>query len=592
VGASAVRLLLALALALPLASCRPRAAPAPPVDAAREAPFVDITAAAGIRFRHVTGGTPPLNILETAGAGGAMFDADGDGLLDLFLVNGRYRDGRPEAQQPHHALYRNNGAAGAGPVRFTDVTARAGVGGHGYGMGCAVADVDGDGHLDLYVTQYGANVLYHNNGDGTFTDITRRAGVAAGGWSTSAAFADYDGDGYLDLYVTRYLVFTPQAQQLCRVEGVEVACPPRYYQGQSGILYHNNGDGTFRDVSRAAGVLHPDGKGLGCLWWDYDDDGRPDLYLANDGVANNLYHNDGGGHFTDVALTSGTAYGPTGSAEASMGVDAGDYDRDGRLDLFVGNFQNETDALYHNDGHDRFTYATAAAGLAEASLPMLTFGVGFLDYDNDGWPDLFAANGHVQDAIARIDPLCQFPQPRQLFRNAGGGRGGGPVRFVDVSAAAGPALTEPAVGRGAAFGDIDNDGAVDILVTNNGGRPMLLRNEVGTRRHWLSLRLVGRAPNRDAVGARVRLRASGALQVREVRAGSSYASSSDFRLFFGLGDRTAAEEIEVRWPDGRRTLLRGVAGDRQVIVREEDLVGSALPRRHGDTEKDTRREAE
>jgi hypothetical protein len=556
-GLAAIRLLLAVATAIPLASCRPRVAHTPPVAPPRDAPFIDITAAAGIRFQHVTGGSPPLNILETTGAGGALFDADGDGFLDVFLVNGRHRDSRAEDQQPHHALYHNNGDG-----TFTDVTARAGVGGTGYGMGCAVADVDGDGDLDLYVTQYGGNVLYRNNGDGTFTDITRRAGVAAGGWSTSAAFADYDGDGHLDLYVTRYLIFTPQVQQLCRVEGVEIACPPRYYRGQSGILYHNKGDGTFRDVSRAAGVLHPDGKGLGCLWWDFDDDGRPDLYLANDGVANNLYHNEGGGRFTDVALASGAAYGPGGSAEGSMGVDAGDYDRDGRFDLFIGNFQNETDALYHNDGSARFTYATAATGLADASLPTLTFGVGFLDYDSDGWPDLFAANGHVQDAIARIDPLCRFLQPRQLFRNVGGGR------FVDVSAAAGPAITEPAVGRGAAFGDIDNDGDVDILVTNNGGRPMLLRNEVGMRRHGLSLRLVGHAPNRDAVGARVRLRAGGALQIREVRAGSGYASASDLRLFFGLGDRAAADAIEVRWPDGRRTLLRGVHGDRTITVRE------------------------
>jgi hypothetical protein len=568
---------LAAALALTLSACDRR--PQPPVaNSTREPhPFIDVTAAAGIRFQHVTGGSPPLNILETAGAGGALFDADGDGWLDVFLVSGGYRDGRPAAQQPRDALYHNNGDG-----TFSEVTARSGIGG-GYGMGCAVGDVDGDGDLDLYVTRYGANSLYRNNGDGTFTDVTRRAGVAAGGWSTSAAFADMDGDGDLDLYVARYLEFTPRSQQLCAVQGIDVACPPRYYPGQSGILYRNNGDGTFSDVTRASGVLHPEGKGLGCLWLDYDDDGDPDLYIANDGVANNLYRNDGGGRFTDVALEMGAAYGPLGNAEGSMGVDAGDVDGDGRLDLFVGNFQNETDALYRNEG-SRFSYATEAAGLGEASLPTLTFGVGLLDYDNDGRSDLFAVNGHVQDAIARIDPLCSFAQTRQLFHNEGDGR------FQDVTATAGPALTTPAVGRGAAFGDWDNDGDVDILVTNNGGAPMLLRNEGGNRNHWLTLKLVGRGRNRDAVGAGVRLRAGQSVQVREVRSGYSYASASDLRLHFGLGARTVVEEIVVRWPDGTRTVHRNLAAGRLVVLSQTVRRTKNETRRHGDTEREARRE--
>jgi hypothetical protein len=551
-------------LALLLAGCTahpPPAAPPPPT-AADPAPFVDVAAAAGVRFRHVTGGEPPLNILQTAGAGGALFDADGDGRLDLFLVNGRHLDGRREKEPPRHALYRNNGDG-----TFTDVTARAGLGG-GYGMGCAVADVDGNGHLDLYVTHYGPNTLYRNNGDGTFTDVTARAGVAAGGWSTSAAFADMDGDGDLDLYVARYLRFAPgESRELCEVEGIKVACPPRYYEGQSGILYRNNRDGTFTDVTRASGVTHTEGKGLGCLWWDADDDGDMDLYIANDGVANNLYRNDGTGRFTDVALLSGAALSPAGGAEGSMGVDAGDVDGDGRFDLFIGNFQNETSALYRNDGEMRFTYATAEWGLAEATFPALTFGVGFLDYDNDGWPDLFAANGHVQDAIERIDPQCTFSQPRQLFRNLGSGR------FADVSAQAGPGIMTPAVGRGAAFGDWDDDGDVDILVTNNGGPAMLLRNEVGRRRHWLSLRLVGRAPNRDAIGARVRLRAGGRTQVREVRSGGSYASASDFRLHFGLGDASTADSLEIHWPDGAVTRHRDLPADRRLTLRQDDRGG-------------------
>jgi hypothetical protein len=521
-------------------------------------PFLDVTATAGVRFEHVTGGEPPLNILETAGAGGALFDVDGDGWLDLFLVNGRYRDGRPEPDQPRHALYRNNGDG-----TFRDVTATSGLG-SGYGMGCAVADTDGDGDRDLYVTQYGKNLLYRNDGGGKFTDVTARAGVAAQGWSTSAAFADMDGDGDLDLYVARYLRFTPgSTRELCDVEGVQVACPPRYYEGQSGILYRNNGDGTFADVTAASGVTHPEGKGLGCLWWDPDDDGDEDLYIANDGVANNLYRNDGKGRFTDVALVAGAAYSPSGSAEGSMGVDAGDANGDGRLDLYIGNFQNETDALYRNEGDGRFTYATAETGLADATYPTLTFGVGFLDYDNDGWLDLLAVNGHVQDAIARIDPNAAFPQPRQLFRNQGEGR------FVDVSAEAGPAILAPAVGRGAAFGDWDNDGDMDVVVTNNGGSAMLLRNEAPRQHHWLSLRLIGRAPNRDAIGARVRLKAGGKVQVRSVRSGGSYASASDPRLHFGLGDAATVDAVEIRWPGGAVTRHRNLPTDRQITLSQD-----------------------
>jgi hypothetical protein len=409
------------------------------------APFTDVTKTSGITFRHSPGGKSPLTILQTAGAGCAFLDYDGDGWPDVFLVgSGREREGAPL-----HALYRNNHNG-----TFTDVTARAGVGGSDYGMGCAVGDYDGDGDLDLYVTCYGTNALYRNNGDGTFTEVAAHAGVATHGWSTSAAFADYDGDGRLDLYVGRYLVFNASTPQFCPRKGVPLSCSPTLYDAEYGVLYHNNGDGTFTDVTERTGVKSA-GKTLGVVWADYDGDGRPDLFVANDNAPNNLFHNDGGGRFHDVAVASGIAYGPQGSAQASMGVDCGDYDGDGRLDFVFTNFQNEGAGLYHNEGRTGFLAMADRAGLLAATLPVLGFGTGFLDFDNDGHPDLFIANGHVQDAIQRVDPGCSFAQPRQLLRNRGDGT------FEDLTAASGSALTAPAVGRGVALGHEHTNGHVE-----------------------------------------------------------------------------------------------------------------------------------
>jgi hypothetical protein len=478
-------------------------------------------------------------------------------------VNGRYLDGRPEAQQPHNALYRNNGDG-----TFAEVTARAGVGGAGYGMGCAVADYDGDGWPDIYVTNYGPNALYHNNRDGTFTDVAARAGVLAGGWSTCAAWADFDGDGWLDLFVGRYVVFGSSQRQLCEVRGVPLACPPSYYQGQSGFLFRSNRNGTFTDVTRAAGTLNLQGKALGAIWADADADGRPDLFVANDGVANNFYHNLGCGRLRDEALAAGLAYNADGRPQASMGVDFGDAARTGRLDLFVTTFQYERDAFYRNDATG-FIDASAETGIAGPSLPFLSFGTAFLDYDNDGWLDLFVASGHVQDTIHRVDPGCDFAQRRQLFRNLGAAGTAGVPRFEEIGSGCGPALTRPAVGRGVCVGDYDDDGDLDVCINNNGGEPMLLRNEVGNRRGWLRLQLQGRPPNQAAVGARVEVTAGSLRQVAEVRAGGSYLSTHDPRLLFGLGSNRGPATVAVRWPTGRRAVFGGIPIRRETILRED-----------------------
>jgi enediyne biosynthesis protein E4 len=550
-----------LCAALTAAGCRGRVTPqpagGPKARAVERALFTDVAAAAGVTFRHEVGGTSPLTILQTAGAGCGVLDYNGDGRLDLFLVNGMFLDGRSSDQQPRHALYRNEGG-----WRFTDVTAKAGVGGPAYGMGAAVGDYDGDGRPDLYVTAYGGNTLYRNNGDGSFRDVTARAGVRTGGWSTSAGWADYDGDGDLDLYVGRYLQFDRRSKQFCPVGAVPLACPPRFYPGAVGVLYRNNGDGTFTDVTAPSGAVNRQGKTLGVLWWDENDDGRPDLYVANDGVANSLFQNVGGGRFRNEALAKGLAYGATGSAEASMGVDIGDYDGDGRFDLFVTNFQNETHALYHNDGASGYTYATSDVGLAEVTLPFLSFGCGFLDWDNDGWQDLFTVSGHVQDRVREVDASCTYAQQRQLFRNRGDST------FEDVSTRGGPALTTPAVGRGAAFGDLDGDGDVDVLVNNCGGPAMLLRNELPAGHHWLAVRLDGAPPNRFGIGARVSVTAGGRTQIAEACAGHSYASTSEPRLQFGLGAAARVDRLTVRWPRGTVTTLSELKTDREVVVRE------------------------
>jgi hypothetical protein len=525
--------------------------------------FADRTQAAGVSF-VTTYGEPGRStyILETTGAGAAFLDFDGDGRLDIYLVNGRAL--RQAGDPPRSALYRNEGDA-----RFSDVTARAGVGRAGWGQGVAVGDVDNDGALDLYLTFFGENVLFRNNGDGTFSDVTAKAGVAAGGWSTSAAFADYDLDGDLDLYVARYVDFDleraplPGSQPNCRYAGLPVMCGPRGLAGQRDVLYRNNGGLSFSDVTSAAGELDREAyRGLGAVWGDYDDDGRPDLLVANDAHPNLLFHNEGNGTFAEVAFEAGVAYDEDGRERAGMGVDLGDYDNDGRLDATITNFQGEPHALYRNLGRGLFQETTWPSGVGAATLPYLGWGTRFVDLDNDGWNDLVFVNGHVYPEVDRHGLEETFAQRTLVLRNGADGR------FADVTETAGPALATRRAGRGAAFGDFDDDGRVDVLITGMNEPPALLRNESAPAGHWLSVTLRGRRSNRDGIGARVTLEAGGQRQVREVHADGSYLSHSDRRAHFGLGQALGAASVEVRWPSGTVDRLSNVAADRRVWIEE------------------------
>ena len=508
--------------------------------------FTDQTQAAGIHFKHTNGASKQKYLPETMGAGGLFFDYNNDEHLDIYLVNSGSLN--QNVQSLRHAdyadvLYRNNGDG-----TFTDATVEAGLQqNHGYGIGCLAGDYDNDGDADLYLTNFGKNQLYRNNGDGTFTDVTSHAGVGDSSWSVSASFGDFNLDGYLDLYVTNYLDYQLETAHACFLDGVHIYCGPHEYPGARDTLYRNDGDGTFTDVTARA-RLHKDGKGLGTLFTDYNTDGYPDIFVANDAVPDFLYRNNGDGTFTDVAIETGVAYNSEGRATASMGIAIGDYDNDTLPDLFVTNFSLEINSLFHNDGDGFYTMTTFETGLADPSFSQLGFGTQFLDADNDGTLELFVANGHVWDNVSKITPSLSYKQQCQIFGNVG------TDQYRDLSETAGPFFNRPVVARGVAIGDYNNDGAVDILVTCCGETPALLRNDSQTahrKNNWVKIRLVGTESNRDGIGAKVWVQTNKNTQFKEATCGGSYASSSDLTLHFGIGTQEMVQSIKIQWHSGR-----------------------------------------
>jgi hypothetical protein len=513
--------------------------------------FTDVTSAAGIHFTHNAGRSGKKWLPETMGPGCAFFDFDGDGWPDILLINGK--DLTPHGRHTTAALYHNNHNG-----TFTDVTRGSGLDIEIYGLGVAVGDYDNDGRDDVYITALGGDHLFHNEGGGHFRDVTREAGLANSAFSASAAWLDYDRDGKLDLFVANYVQWTAQADLWCSLDGsTKSYCTPESYKGNSSRLYHNLGGGKFEDVTAKAGLGDGTSKSLGVAVFDYNGDGWPDIFVANDTQPNRLYRNLKDGRFKDEGLAAGVAFGEDGVARGAMGVDAGDYDRSGRPHLIVGNFANQMLGLYHNEGNGLFVDEAPRSTVGRASLLNLTFGLFFFDYDLDGYPDILAANGHIEEQIGRVQPKIQYAELPLLFHNDGHGK------FDQVNA-----FTQPLVARGAANADFDRDGDLDVLIATNNGPAVLYRNDGGNRNHWLQVKLVGQKSNRDGIGAVVRVTSAGGTQWQSVHSGSSYCSSSDLALTFGLGkDSTAAVEIE--WPSGIRQKIANTAANQQLVVKEQ-----------------------
>jgi len=533
--------------------------------------FTDITKGSGLdKFHHRSGSPEKRVIIETPGSGVALLDYDNDGWLDIYLLNGSTIPAlKGKEPAPHAMLFHNNHDG-----TFTDVTEKAGVVNDRWGFGVAVGDYDNDGWPDLYVANFGKNRLYHNNHDGTFTDVAEKAGVALGNWSAGPTWGDYDHDGLLDLFVPGYAKFDPDHPPIagqgnlppgfCKFRGIDVMCGPRGLPGEPDHLFHNNGDGTFTDVSVKAVVADAKGYyGFASVLVDVDDDGWLDLVVANDSVPNYLYHNRHNGSFEDVSYISGFALTEDGREQASMGIAVGDYNRDGKVDLYVSAFSDDYNALYRNDGDGNFSEVTYQAGLAEPTIPFLGWGTGFLDYDNDGRLDIFVANGHVYPGVDQQDWGTTWKQRPQLFRNLDG------TKFVEVPPATGSGLANLITARGAAFGDLFNDGHIDVVINNVDSIPALLRNVAKNDNHWITLRLVGgpKSP-RDAIGAKVFLTAGGVRQRADVFSGASYGSSSDQRVHFGLGSSEKIEKVEIYWPSGVKEEVSAPPIDRIVTVIE------------------------
>ena len=519
--------------------------------------FRDATAEAGLRFTHNSGRAGKKWLPETMGSGVVFFDADGDGWPDLLLLNSK--DWTPRGRKSLSALYKNNRNG-----TFTDVTAGSGLDVESYALGGAAADYDNDGREDLYITALEGDRLLRNEGNFHFRDVTASAGIANRGFGSSAAWLDYDRDGKADLFVGNYVQWTAKGDLYCSLDGATKSyCTPESYKGQSVKLYRNLGAGKFEDATQKAGLLDASAKTLGVAVLDYNGDGWPDIFSANDTQPNKLYRNNRNGTFTEEGLAAGVAFGEDGVARGAMGVDAGDYDRSGRPHLLVGNFSNQMLGLYRNEGKGLFVDESPRKTVGKASLLRLAFGVFFFDFDNDGWLDIFAANGHIDEEIQRVQPKVSYRQPPLLFRNTTKG-------FEDLSSKSGPDMMRPLVARGAAFADYDRDGDLDIVINNNHGAAILLKNEGGSRQSWVELRLQGVQSNRSALGAVVRIEMTGGgRQWQMVRSGSSYLSQSDLTLHFGLGADSVAKSIEVEWPSGKRQRFTNVAARKRYVIRED-----------------------